>query len=264
MSAPAFARPSGWAAVLLLALASCGSRGTAADAPHSSGARALSAGRVDEAVALLDEALVAAGATPDPRLLHDHGLAALRAGAFARAEASARALADVDAVERSAQGWLLVGATALARADLARAQATGPEAEPFAFDAAIALARRARAAFERAAVLRVSWPVAVRNAERARRRVVVWSAERDGREPPDSRRLADGTPDVQLVPTDDGATSDAPRDEAGDDPAGVELTDLSAAELRRLLELLDEDEDRRLAARAQRRARRSQDVEKDW
>jgi|GEM_PF-3222286 len=209
--------------------------------------------------------LRADGDEAPPRLVRDRALAALAAGAYAEAEASARALTRGADAALAADGWFVLGAAAVARADLARAQATGPEAEPFAFDAAIALAERGRDAFVRAVLVRERWDAAARNAERARRRVAVWSAERDGREPPDPRTIADGAPDVQLVPdaADDGGGG-------GDDASGPDargdtaLTELSPAELERLLERLATDERERLEARARRRAERSKDVEQDW
>lgn len=250
-----------WIAV---ATSSCGSD-VGPGAEHAAVVRAAAGASAQETFEALDALLARAADGADPRLVRDHALAALHASAFAAAESSAHRIAHGADASLAADGWFVLGAVALARADLAHAQATGPEAEPFAFDAAIALAGRARDAFVRAVLTAERWDAAVRNAERARRRVLVWSAERDGREPPAAQALADGAPDVQLVPDGDagggGGESDS---DAAPGANELGLDDLTDAELERLLERLADDERQRLEARAARRAERSKDVERDW
>ncbi|QDU85056.1 hypothetical protein Pla163_21810 [Planctomycetes bacterium Pla163] len=251
----------------LLVLTGCAQRGAVLDL-HARGAAELEAGRATAASALLEQALDLVA--PERRsdhldLLHDRALAALRADELATAESVARELVAADDRARVADGWLVIGAVRARRADRARAQAEGPEAEPFAFDAAIALANEAQAAFASAVLVRGGWSAAARNVERMAARSERWTRERDAAEPAASVVAADGTPNVQLVPTDDGSgTAPATGEDAATDTARAPLGALGDDELAQLLEALVRAEQDKLDARAQRRRSTGTDVEKDW
>jgi hypothetical protein len=251
----------------LLVLAGCAQRGAVKDL-HAQGVAELEAGRASAASALFAQALELVA--PERRiehgdLVHDRALAALLADELATAESVARELTGADDRARVADGWLLIGVVWARRADRARAQAEGPEAEPFAYDAAIALANEAEAAFASAVLVRGGWPAAARNAERMTARSERWTRERDAAEPAASVVAADGTPNVQLVPTDDGSGTEPTA--AGDEASGPErtpLANLGVDELERLLDALVRAEEDKLDARAERRRSAVTDVEKDW
>lgn len=262
---------SGAMLLLALALAACNGRDARSNL-HAEGVRELEAGRASAASALLGEALELAGTERSRKrtdLLHDRALAALHANELSIVDAAARELTTVTDRERAADGWLLLGAARARRADGARAQAEGPEAEPFAFDAAIALATEARAAFEAAVLVVGGRPSAARNAERMTVRIARWMLERDAAEPAAALVASDGTANVQLVPTDDGSGDDgaAPdEDPNGETPTQgpAQLAALDVDELERLITALARAERDKLEARAERRRARVADVEKDW
>lgn len=134
----------------------------------AAGIRAYREGRFAEAVAAFAAAELAAGADAPPELLHDRALAALRVGDWTQAEAASRRAAERGGVEFATLHAFVRGNVAFARAQVAAEQATAVEAEPFAFEAAIALARTAAASWQEAALLRAAdWPQARRNVERA-------------------------------------------------------------------------------------------------
>ena len=145
----------------LLVLAGCAQRGAVKDL-HAQGVAELEAGRASAASALFAQALELVA--PERRiehgdLVHDRALAALLADELATAESVARELTGADDRARVADGWLLIGVVWARRADRARAQAEGPEAEPFAYDAAIATWIEGRLAEEQAGAGEVEQPL---------------------------------------------------------------------------------------------------------
>lgn len=131
------------------------------------GVREYESGRFREAM----EAFAAAQGTSSDdapvELSYDEALAALRAGDTSRAEsAAARAAAHGGPAFAELRDFVR-GNAAFARSRLSEAQARGPEAEPFAWDVAIAQAESARSAWQAAAMSRADWPQARRNVERA-------------------------------------------------------------------------------------------------
>jgi len=237
------------ALLLLLALAGC-------DA-SADGARAYREGRFKDAAAAFATATESAGDGAPAELLYDEALAALRAGDLTRAESSADKAAARGGVEFAALRDFVRGNAAFARSALSERQADGVEAEPFAFDVAIAQATTARDAWVRAAVLRADWPAARRNVERAVLAIERLKEKKKARE--DRAKKSDPAPKLRPLP----APQVVPKD-GKDAPADLQSADLSAEEVSRLFEVLAAKEKQKADVRRARREARSGDVEKDW
>ncbi len=225
------------------------------DGAFTRGLDAYRAGRFEEALAAFTEAAGAAGQDVSAELLHDQALAALCAGRFSEAEAAAEQAAARGGPPFAALRDFLVGNVAFARCELAAAQASGPEAEPFAFDVALGQARRARSAWQRAAMSRSDWPAARRNVERALRRLEELEQARD-----EARRRAEEEkkkerPEPEAPP---------PATEEEERAIEAQLAELTGEELRRLFERLAAKEREKRELRRSQRERRSSEVEKDW
>ena len=108
----------------------------ASDFPE--GVRAFREGRFGDALEAFTEAEKALGDRASAALLHNKALAALRAGKLTDAEASAERAAAAGGPELLPFRDFLHGNTAFARCEHAELQASQPEAEPFAYDLAIA------------------------------------------------------------------------------------------------------------------------------
>jgi len=229
---------------------------TASCDASADGARAYREGRFKEAAAEFAKAAAAAGDDAPAELLYDESLAALRAGDFTRAESSADAAAKRGGAEFAALRDFVRGSTAFARSELSERQADRPEAEPFAFDVAIAQATAARDAWARAAVARDDWPAARRNVERALLAVERLKEKKARAER--ARKRAEAPTPLPLP-----APKVAPKD-AKDAPAELQLAELTAEEVRRLFEVLAAKEKEKLTVRRARRDAQSADVEKDW
>lgn len=155
------------------------------------GIRAYRDGRYAEALAAFAVAEQEAGGDASAALLYDLALAALQVGDLTRAEAAAEKAAVRGGAEFAALRDFVRGNVAFARGAGAGAQADTVEAEPFAFDAAIALVQAAAAHWRRAACSRRDdWPQARRNVERAlqlvdelQRKKAAAEAKRKRREP---------------------------------------------------------------------------------
>jgi hypothetical protein len=252
-------------AAILLFLTACG------DA--ASGLRAYRGGRFEEAHAAFVRATEGADAAPE--LLHDRALAALRIGELDDADASAERAAAHGDPRFAALRDFVRGNTALARAEKAGVQAALPEAEPFAFDAAIAQAEAARLAWESAAVTRDDWPEARRNVERALRKLdELKKAKADAEKRRKKETASSGKPKPRPVPKPPDEPGDPPMPEPG--PAagrpqpspqpgaqGAEPP-LSAEEVRSLLDRVAAKEREKLALRRARRQEASVQVERDW
>jgi len=252
--------------LLLLLVASCGA---AAD-----GERAYREGRFKDAAEAYARADAAAGDGASAELLLDEALAALRAGDLSRAESCADRAARRGA-ESAALADFVKGNAAFARAAVSEMQADRVEAEPFAFDAAIAQAETARDAWIRADVAKDDWPAARRNVERAlvaidRLREKKARAERAKRKQQDvavARPKPKSKPDVPppprtSPPTETPRSADKPPPTKT--PSDLESGELPAEEVARLFDLLAAKERAKLDARRASRAERTADVEKDW
>ncbi len=243
----------------------------------SDGREAYREGRFREAHASFAKAAHAAGDSASAELLYDRALAALRDGDPRDAESSARNAAERGAPEVAALADFVRGNAAFARCETAALQASAPEAEPFAFDVAIAAAASARDAWASAASTRADWPEARRNAERAllkiadlrekkaeaERKRSSKSAPRPNPKPvpktkPSTDEKDPSRPPVPPRPPDDGAP-------AGEDAAATaQLAELSPSEVQRLFDRLAAKEKEKLDLRRARRQATSADVERDW
>ena len=131
------------------------------------GVRAYREGRPQDAARYLRLAAQAAGDAASPELLFDLALASLASGELRQAEIAAEKAAVRGGGTFVPLRDFVLGSAAFARCARAEAQASGPEAEPFAFDIAIGYAIAAQSAWQRAAASRDDWPEARRNVERA-------------------------------------------------------------------------------------------------
>ncbi len=230
------------------------------------GLRAYREGRFRDALAAFTEAEKADGDGASAALFYDKALAALRSGALSEAESAAERAAARGGGEFGARRDFLLGNVAFLRCEKAEAVASGPEAEPFAWDAAIAHGEAARNHWQLAAASRLDWPEARRNVERARRKLEELAqkkleaeklrSERDKKQPSQPNPLPE--PPVPPKPEDPSETSE---------PAPVpepQRVPLSADQLERLLDRLGEKEREKIRIRRAQRRSQKVDVEKDW
>ncbi len=229
------------------------------DDPFTEGLRAYREGRFQQALAAFTEAETAAGADASPALLYDKALAALRIGELALAEASVEKAADRGGAEFEALRDFLRGNVAFLRCEQAAMQASGPEAEPFAFDVAIALADTARRSWQLAAASRPDWPAARRNVERA----LVQLAELEKKKE-EAQRKAELNAKKEPDPAPESAPEGRPQPQATERPSlEPQSAELSPEELARLFEKLEAKEKEKLELRKRKQEERAE-VEKDW
>jgi hypothetical protein len=229
---------------------------------------------LDTAAPRLEELRVRAAdeeplADDERRFVHDAALAALAAGDLSRVELLATWLALGADEEFVARGHVLLGAARHERARLAAEQALGPEVEPFAFDAALGQVRSARAAFVRALLVRPEWPALARDLERCALLESRIERAKAQAEAARARREADAQPNVEVVPTGDGAAPEPDEtdetDETDDEaPAAERLAPLSPEELAALVEVLAAKEREKILVRRAARERAGAAVLRDW
>jgi hypothetical protein len=230
--------------------------------PFDAGVRAYRDGRFADAVVAFQAAEAAAGDAAPPELQFDLALAALRAGNLGLAEAAAERAAARGGARFAARREFLLGNVAFARCELAAAQAGGPEAEPFAFDAAIAFAERALRCWATAAADAAGWPAAERNAERALRRIASLHDRK--------RAAAERRPERLADPRLRAGTAPQPEPPAPEDPGrlrrdpSVALSGAGALPAERLLEQLARKEQQKQALRRELRRRSGATLERDW
>ena len=256
------------AALLGLVLAACG------DAHE--GVAAYRDGRHADAHRLLSGALAEAGESVSPELAADAALAALRAGALDDATKSAKDAAARGDADVAAFAEFVRGNAAYAKCDLAEGQARLPESEPFAYDIAIRWAMAARDAWIAAAASRDDWPEARRNVERANLRLAALSSAKAEAE---AQRKRPGPPKIRPKPLPSNGKGDKPSDpepptptpsartgKEPKDPGGDEavVTELTPAEVKRLLDRLAEKEREKVALRRAEQEKRRAEVERDW
>ncbi|MEZ5966859.1 MAG: hypothetical protein R3F56_23670 [Planctomycetota bacterium] len=189
----------------ILILLGGSSAGGSPDGGFDAGVRAYREGRFADALAAFAAAEQDAGDAASPVLLYDLALAALRVGDLSKAEAAAEKAAERGGDDFAPRRDFVRGSVAYARAQSAGAQADGVEAEPFAFEAAIALARRAAQQWQHAACSkRADWPQARRNVERAlqlvddlERRKAAAEAKRKRQEPDQAKPKPVPPPDAK-------------------------------------------------------------------
>ena len=224
------------------------------------GVRAYQAGRFREALDAFLDAETSAGSSAAPELLHNAALAALGAGELVKAEYLAE-----KAVARGGRAFIgirdfLHGSAAFKRCETAEARASGPEAEPFAYEEAIAFAESALANWQRAAMSRPDWPEARRNAERALLKLEELkdrkeAAEQESRKTKDRK---DREVQPELNPLSD------PERRAQEVKAEPRLDELSSDLVQGLLEKLEAKEEEKREQRRARQVLQRAGMERDW
>jgi hypothetical protein len=236
------------------------------------GLRAYREGRFADAQRAFAEAEKREGDGASAELLYDEALAALQAGDLSAAESAAERAAARGGARFAAARDFLLGNVAFVRCERAKAVATRPEAEPFAFDAAIALAETARRRWQLAAASRADWPEARRNVERAlleteTLRKLKAAAEEKKKKASSSGPTEPPPPEKSEAPPPQTRESGDRRAEGQESepapaPRASEV-ELDAAQIARLFDRLFEQEREKQKLRRETRARRT-DVEKDW
>lgn len=186
------------------------------------------AARYDAALALWQQRLEQLGDAAPPELRANTALAALRTHRPADAERAARPLLSHDDVQWRARGAFLFGLAAWQRADTAVAAAELPDAEPMAWDLAVRHLDEAWRHWRAAAGGVPRDERAVRNAERAWRRLADVQQRRERAQ----RQARREPPPPPPEPTDPGEAA----------PPELAVQALSAAELQRLRERLQRNE----------------------
>ena len=137
----------------------------------AAGVKAYRDGKPKAAMQALLSAERAAGERAAPELLYDLAIAALATGDLRRAEIAAEHAAVRGPAAFTGLRDFVHGNTAFARCTREELQASGPEAEPFAFEIALGHAASALASWQSAATSRSDWPEARRNVELAQRKL---------------------------------------------------------------------------------------------
>lgn len=187
----------------------------------------------------------------------DLALAALRVQRANDAETAARALLAADERTLQADGEFLLAMAALQRGEQAAAAARLPDPEPFAWAAAIRSAELAHRGFVRALQLRGEWPEALRNAERAWRRLDEWKRQRAEA---DAKR-ASNPREKEPPPPAPPAPSPQPPEEVAADLA---TTALAPAEVARLLQRVQQREREKQSSRQAAQRTATVAAERDW
>ncbi len=244
-----------WLPVLLCCVGMQATSGVAEDRFAAAVAH-YRAGRYEEARVAFAAELSVRGDEAPAALRTNLALAALRVQRTSDAEEAARPLLGSRELEDRAFGEFLLGQAAFQRGERAAAAARLPDAEPMAWDSALRSMHVAAASWCRAAELRSGWPEALRNAERAQRRLAELKQLRDA-----------------AAPTPPKRTEPEPRPEPPERPAGQapeevqpELVHaaLSAAGMADLLRRLQAKEREKRSARQLLQRGAAVAGERDW
>lgn len=235
--------------LLALALAGCDGGGEAR--------RAYEQGRFEEAHDSYGAALAEAGDGASAELLANGALAAIRAGKPGDAESFAERAAARGGPEVAARALFLRGSAAFQRCGTATLQADTVEAEPFAFDVAIAYGEKARDLWGAAAATRPDWPEARRNVERA---LLELDEIREKKREAERRRArrANPPPKPKPLPAPSGDEEKTEEEKA----AEAMNAELGPEQVLALFEKLREKEREKLELRRSRRA--AAGGGKDW
>lgn len=234
-------------------------------------ATAYAEGRFAEAHALYREASESR-ASPSAELLFDRALAALQAGDYLDAEVAAERAVAAGGSDYTRRRDFLFGNVAHARCLRAKLATLRPDAEPSAFEPALAEIEGAIVHWRRAAEQGPDWPAARRNLERAlleRDELLLrqdMSLER-ARVPDTPQENPDTPPPGQDPPPpqdQEPPAVDRTGNREGKEREAEEVLPLRPDQLAKILEVLGEKEREKLRVRRAVRARRSADVEKDW
>lgn len=252
-------QPRGWWGLLLAPLLTA-SQQDPAPAPAAVFAAATAdyeAGRYAAAYERF-AAQLAAAAEPVPAALRwNTALAALRVLRSGAAETAIAPWRDATDPVLRAEAEYVLGLAQCQRADQAAAAAALPDAEPLAWQLALAAQDRGIAAFERAVQWRGDWPAAVRNAERAQRRRRELEQQRDRSQPDAASKEAVPEPPPPSPPVPADPQPEEVRPEAV-------TAELSAAEVATLLQQLARKDQRKHQLRQQQQRRTAVAGERDW
>ena len=225
----------------------------------AAGVRAYQQGHFAEAYEAFSAAEQACGDDATAELLYNRALAALQVGQLRVAEYSAE-----KAVVRGGAGFaglreFLFGCAAFARCERAEAEGSMLDADPTAFGRAMAHCVAARDFWQRAAMSRVDWPQARRNAERA---AVKLEELRQKKEDADRQRRA--RVEKQPQPQPEPPKTEGPREEVEQTPVPQQQPTGMPPDLLDVLlaKLAQVEKDKRAARRARQRARTG--VARDW
>lgn len=226
----------------------------------STGVHAYEECRFEDALETFSECERAAGNSASAELLHNKAMAALRAGELLVAEYSAE-----KTVVRGGPGFaawrdFLWGNTAFARSEKAEEKANKPDAEPSAFEEAIAQAEIARNYWQMAVVRRSDWPEARRNVERALLKLRELKKKKEAAEQRNRKEKEKKKIEIQIDPR---LQSD-PKNRQQASKVDPLLDELSPEHVKRLYDKLEEKKREKLALRRIRQRMQSAEVEKDW
>ncbi len=226
------------------------------------GAAAYREGRFGEALQEIGAAEQALGDDAPAELLVNRALAALAAGRANEAEWSIEKAVARGGPAHAPLRDFLRGNAAWARCTIAELQASGPEAEPFAFQVAIGHAEAALGHWQEAARTRHDWPAAARNVERALRKIRELRVQKTAAERRKAQRpKPEGAePQPQQPPPPDP-----------DRPPSTEAAELTAQNMAlppelvlRLLQRLDAKEREKNELRRAEQERPGTRAERDW
>jgi hypothetical protein len=226
--------------------------------PFAAAVADYDAGRYRESLTGWQALAAELGPQAPPEVLGNLALAALRGVRLGDAEAAARKLEEsASSAERAYAAFLLAHAAYL-RSQQAEAAARLPDAEPRAWDAALSSCHAAAAAWMRADTLAAAgWPAAVRNAERAVRRLSELERLRDEaeRQKPPAKKEPDQPEQKPQRKPDEKPEEQDPE---------MMRTKMSPEEVAKLLLRLEQkDREKRMARTAQQRAGATAG-ERDW
>src|SRR5262249_15509758 len=153
------------------------------------------------------------------------------------------------------------GNAAFARCETAAKVASQPEAEPFAYDAAIAHGEAARRSWQLAAMSRPDWPEARRNVERAIATIEDLRKRNDDALAKKKKTEDRPQPKPQNPPE---PPKDADRKTEEEAAVAPRLDELTADQVMALLERLVAKEKQKVALRRSERRAQQGGVERDW
>lgn len=236
----------GWIATTLL-LCALGCR-------DDSGVAAYERGDFPEAFSAYREMESTLGANAPAPILANQALAALRAGQYSAAEASAEKAVVRGGRDYEAFRLFVFGAAAYARAEASELLSARVEAGPIALDAAIVHAEDAARFWQSAVLLRESWPKALRNAERALAKAEALRRKRD-----EAKRRREGNKENPLTPPpEEGPPQEEER------ALEAQLEELTTDQLSRLLQRLDAKEQEKKGSRRDVRNRATREGARSW
>ncbi|MCR9247834.1 MAG: hypothetical protein NXI31_22630 [bacterium] len=237
-----------------LMLMSIAAKPTGDDDAFAQAVAAYRAARYADALAGFRQCLASSESAPSVELLGNLALAALRERRPADAEPAARKLRELGDADDRALAEFLLGQARFERATLAELAARLPDAEPTAWQQGVDEAQRALEHFQAALRGRGGdWPEALRNAERASRKVAELRVERDA---------AEQKVQKEQVPQPEPPPPSAEADEQ-ESPPEIAREPLSGPEIARVLARLAAQE--REKQQLRRSAARSRSVgQRDW